>query len=209
MQLINDSLTINGKYFKMQLDIDKYIDMLEDVEIRKPYNTTGKNMAMPKEICGLENLIVEDFFKQFLEKNIIPNPDIFIKDFLKNYLTPDSFPLAQKEYVTIADSDDEIKLSYLMAKFYRIYINILKTLYDFLYLLSFKDDIMTLESNFLTPIKLTVSDHTYKFCRYENSEKIVNINEYEAEEDIGDFILQGAEIYEEIINKIKEETTNE
>ena len=76
-------------------------------------------------------------------------------------------------------------------------------------LLSFKDDIMTLESNFLTPIKLTVSDHTYKFCRYENNEKIVNINEYEAEEDIGDFILQGAEIYEEIINKIKEETTNE
>ena len=66
-----------------------------------------------------------------------------------------------------------------------------------------------IKNGHLTPIKLTVSDHTYKFCRYENSEKIVNINEYEAEEDIGDFILQGAEIYEEIINKIKEETTNE
>ena len=54
-----------------------------------------------------------------------------------------------------------------------------------------------------------IQENFYYFCDVEEEIRNQRLDEYEAEEDIGDFILQGAEIYEEIINKIKEETTNE
>lgn len=200
--ITNKTLYINDNQYVFDLSINQYIDWINSIEIEEKYKNTGKLLAIDNTL-GKEfsKYIIYLFFNNYLKNNSLPEPQNLLDLFLKETLHKSSFPLRKKEYVMFKDTT-EVKLSYLMSKFYRVYRNICFQLYDYF---QFDNLGLNITIDFINNPKIKANDIIFEVIHDKDesaSSNILDMSNFEKTEDIGDFLFCDVNAYIEIYTNI-------